>query len=531
MKPSYYRDKWAALRGAAVDLNALSDLTKRVADSFMDYYYQDGHYEAGYIDLLCEMATSFEQTELNGLVCSIFFGSIVEGLCDDYEDFQFEIYARLMSQVVSYCRKLEAGKELDGHLNRFRLASTEDLVKRACEIHTQIRPFDARDKNVRKIFILSRITVGADVAIVSVIAQRLASIFPEARIIIMGSLKLKEMFGGSPRIRIRQLRYERRGGLLERLASWRSALEVLAEETAGGESGRTLLIDPESRISQLGVLPLVERDNYLYFNSHSNSHSADSSCMAELANRWMDKVFGPSDFCYPRVWPEPGVLARAGKLKESLLRSGCRRITAVNFGVGGNPRKRLGLAFETKLISELLKEPDTVVILDKGFGAEEAANSRKITGQLAGKGHPVHHAGPGGLEPAGFAHGVLAAECTIGEISALISVSDDFIGYDSACQHIAAALAVPTITIFAGSNNPRFVQRWSACGDTTCKIIHVNTLAGSENVDPDEIVTRVMEERTQLRPAKTSTEHGVQELKTPRHAARTTQYEIRTGKP
>lgn len=519
MKPSYYRDKWIALRSAASDGHALSELARRVADSFMDHYYQDGHYEEGYIDLLCEMATSFDRADLNGAVSSIFFSSIVESLCDDYEDFQFEIYARLMSQIVSYCRALPAGGELDKHLNKFQLISAEDIMKRACGIHKRVRSFDVRRNAVRKIFILSRITVGADVAIVSVIVQRLARIFPEARIIIMGSPKLKEIFGGNPRLRIRELRYERRGGLLERLESWRSALDVLTEETTTTGSGTALLVDPESRITQLGVLPLVETENYLYFNSHGASHSTDNSCMAELANRWMDEVFGPSDFRYPCLWPEPGVLARAGKLKESLLQGRCRRITAVNFGVGGNPRKRLSLAFETKLISELLNEPDTVVILDKGFGMEEAANSRKITEQLMSEGQPVRHAGPGCPEPVGFSHGVLAVECTIGEISALIKMSDDFVGYDSACQHIAAALRVPTITIFAGSNNPRFVQRWSACGDTSCKIIHVNTLTGSERVDIDEIVTRVMEERTQLRTPKTAAKLGIRDLRTPRHAA------------
>ena len=516
MKPSYYRDKLAAIRSTAPDKDALSELARRVADSFMDHYYQDGHYEEGYIDLLCEMATSFGEARFNGAVSSIFFSSIVEALCDDYEDFPFEIYARLMSQVVSYCRDLPAGSELNEHLNRFHLVSADDIMKRVCGIHTRIRSFDVRENAVPKIFILSRITVGADVAIVSVIVQRLARIFPEAQIIILGSLKLKEIFGGNPRLRIRELRYERRGGLLERLASWRSVLDVLAEETATGRSNTTLLVDPDSRISQLGILPLIEGEDYLYFNSHSSLPSADSSCMAELANRWMDKVFGPSDFCYPRVWQEPGVLVRAMKLKESLLRSGCRRITTVNFGVGGNPRKRLSLAFEKKLICELLKEPDTVVVLDKGFGAEEAANSQKITEQLMSEGHQVRHAASGCPEPVGFAHGILAVECTIGEISALISVSDEFIGYDSACQHIAAALAVPTITIFAGSNNPRFVQRWSACGDTACKIVHVNTLVGSQGIDPDGIVDRVMDERTQSQRLKTGSEPRVRDLSTSR---------------
>lgn len=484
----------------------------------MDHYYKDRRYEKGYIDLICEMATSFAEAELNSVTSSTFFSVIVEELCDDYEDFQFDTYARLMSQLVSYCRNLPAGREIDKHLNRFRLISAGDILARADEIHARIDSFGVREKVVQKIFILSRITVGADVAIVSVIVQRLARIFPEAQIIILGSLKLKEIFGGNPRLRIRELRYERRGGLLERLSSWRSALDVLAEETPTGGSNTTLLIDPESRISQLGILPLIEGKNYLYFNSHSESLSTDNSSMAELANAWMDKVFGPSNFCYPRIWPEPVLLVQAAKLRESLLHSGCRRIVTVNFGVGGNPRKRLSLPFEKKLICELLKEPDTVVILDKGVGVEEAANSQKITEQLMSDGHPVHHAGSGCPEPVGFAHGVLAVECTIGEISALISVSDEFIGYDSACQHIAAALTVPTITVFAGSNNPIFVQRWSACGDTSCKIIHVNTLVHSQDIDHDRIIDRVMEERIQVPPRTAGSEPRIRDLKTSRSA-------------
>ena len=70
----------------------------------------------------------------------------------------------------------------------------------------------------------------------------------------------------------------------------------------------------------------------------------------------------------PRLWLEPGLLNQAQKITNSLLQNGCQRITAVNFGVGGNPRKRLGLDFEKKLICELLKHPKSVVILDKGFG-------------------------------------------------------------------------------------------------------------------------------------------------------------------
>jgi ADP-heptose:LPS heptosyltransferase len=91
-------------------------------------------------------------------------------------------------------------------------------------------------------------------------------------------------------------------------------------------------------------------------------------------------------------------------------------------------------------------------------------------------------------------HGVIAVECGIGEMAALISVSDAFIGYDSACQHIAAALKVPTTTVFAGTNNMGFIRRWSARGDTRCSIVHVNTLEEPSQVDIDDVVLRIMGE-------------------------------------
>jgi hypothetical protein len=86
-------------------------------------------------------------------------------------------------------------------------------------------------------------------------------------------------------------------------------------------------------------------------------------------------------------------------------------------------------------------------------------------------------------------------------MAALIGHSDEYIGYDSACQHIAAAARTPTLTIFAGTNNKNFVRRWSACGDTDCRIVHVNTLTDPAHLDVNEVIARVMQERA-LRTAR-----------------------------
>jgi ADP-heptose:LPS heptosyltransferase len=86
-------------------------------------------------------------------------------------------------------------------------------------------------------------------------------------------------------------------------------------------------------------------------------------------------------------------------------------------------------------------------------------------------------------------------KCGIGEMAAIISHSDEYLGYDSACQHIAAAAHTPTLTVFAGTNNKNFIRRWSACGDTDCRIVHVNTLTDPAHVDANEVISRIMQER------------------------------------
>jgi ADP-heptose:LPS heptosyltransferase len=52
----------------------------------------------------------------------------------------------------------------------------------------------------------------------------------------------------------------------------------------------------------------------------------------------------------------------------------------------------------------------------------------------------------------------------IGRLAALIGQSDLYIGYDSAGQHIAAALGVPTVDIFTGFSSPRMPRRWAPHG-------------------------------------------------------------------
>ena len=492
MQPTHYRQLWQQQQRGPADVDAIGHLARQIANSFLDHYFHRGLHNDGYIDLLCEMATFWEDGRANAPASSALFGIVIEELCDDFEDRQVETYCRVMAQIVTYCRGIPAGQRIDAALGRFGIGDHGELLGRARAIHSRCFRW-AGKRDVEKVLLLSRVTIGSDVAINSVLVQRVADIFPQAGLVLIGPEKLNELFAGHDRLSIRGIDYQRRGGLLERLGAWQSALEVIDQETEGLD-GRYLLVDPDSRITQLGVLPLAPEENYLFFNSRAEGNGPLS--MAQLANSWVDAVFGVSDFCYPRVWLRREGRNVAAGLVERFRAAGVRHVVALNFGVGGNGRKRIGLEFELKLLLHLLQAPHTLVLLDEGFGGDEQEASRRLRGRLEAEGFATGHVSSlAEAGPESFSHGLLTVRASIGEFAALMEQADEFIGYDSACQHIAAALGRATVTLFAGTNNPRFIRRWAATGPNHGAIVHVDTLAHAESLDLDDVIARIERQR------------------------------------
>ncbi len=491
MKPAFYQKKWDDLKKNG-DQKKLNHLSRQIALTFLDRYFYNDHHEGEYVRLLCEMATFFENDQLNKAGSSALFSIIVEGLCDDFEELQTEAYNRVMSQVVDFCRNLTAGKALNDRLAAFGLTSYQAVFSRIEDLRAKNHEPLVLTRSPKKIFVLSRVTIGADVAITSVLAQRLRRIFPEAEIVLIGGSKLKDVFGGNPDIRIKVVNYSRHGTLLERFSSWFAVLDAIHEET-NSRGDEIMVVDPDSRLSQLGVLPLVKNSQYLFFNSRGSDAYPKKLSIAQLTNHWVDQMLGEGDFCYPRVWPSQSKRNRAVDVVKGLRQAGCKKIIVINFGVGGNSRKRLGDAFEEKLLFKLLEGPDTVVIFDQGFGDEEMIRSRELMRSMEKHGFATVAATFEDLQGIHLHQGVVGVIAGIGDLAALISQCDEFIGYDSACQHIAASLGIPTYTIFAGSNNPRFIRRWSACGRCKSEIIHVDTLTHPPMFDTDDVVTRVMD--------------------------------------
>jgi ADP-heptose:LPS heptosyltransferase len=80
----------------------------------------------------------------------------------------------------------------------------------------------------------------------------------------------------------------------------------------------------------------------------------------------------------------------------------------------------------------------------------------------------------------------------IGLLASLIGHSDLYIGYDSAGQHIAAALGVACIDVMAGFSSPRMLDRWRPTGPAETRVIDAQNSALEETLSQSrEMLGRV----------------------------------------
>jgi ADP-heptose:LPS heptosyltransferase len=447
-------------------------LAIEAATTFLERLDASGGYERDAIALLCNLATLDDPSLARAGLHSL-FPLLIEHLGDAFTPEACAAYDRLFVQVIQHCRKLPKGAVLDHQLRCFGLFTETDLLVRAAHVRERKRFDSAQARRINKVFVLSRVTLGADVAVTSVALAAMKATFPAAEIRLVANTKAFQLFAGDPRIQLCATEYPRGGELIERLASWQQTVESLQQHLRGLNPTEYVIIDPDSRLTQLGLLPLVT-DERPYFFFESRRYGAVSvQKIGALTSHWLQQVFGHSQPLYPYCAPSQGDIAAAHTMVDVIKRRGARSIVSVNLGVGTNPAKRLPDPFELRLLTRLLSDGATV-ILDKGGESEEVARIEGLVAALRGEGFLS-----GALDDCVYDTGLPSITAgiklftwqgSIGRFAALIAESDVYVGYDSAGQHIAAALGIPTIDIFTGFTSPRMPERWAPYGRGTVEM-------------------------------------------------------------
>lgn len=348
------------------------------------------------------------------------FSVLAEGLADRFEPALCDIYARLFSQAIA---SATPGTDAASLVERYQRVRTPRPV--SFEPH--------------RVFVLSRITLGADIAVTSVLLDAARRRFPDAEILFAGPRKNYELFAADPRIAHASVAY-RRGNLRERLQAGADLRDLLA--TPG-----SLTIDSDSRLTQLGLLPVCPEDRYHLFESRAYGGDAAQS-LPQLTAAWACETLGVSDAKPYLAISDPPAYTGA---------------IAVSLGVGENPAKRLPDPFEENLLA-LLARTGAPLCIDRGAGGEEADRVARAA-ERAG----IH---------ADFWDGSFAG------FAAIIAAARLYVGYDSAGQHAAAAANVPLISIFAGFPTPRMFDRWRPTSERS-QVLRI------DHPDPTDALSRI----------------------------------------
>jgi ADP-heptose:LPS heptosyltransferase len=454
-----------------------SSLAMRAAELIIECYKLSGQCLRESVALLCEI-TSHKNERVAQAGTSALFPALVEQLADSFDPAACPLYDQIFAQVINFYRRSPGGEKLDEELGRFGLVKEADLLARKSRItnrKSQIAPPNPNPKR-KKVLLLSRVTIGADVAVTSVIIAKLHDLFPEAEFVILGSRKLRDLFGGNPRIRIHEIAYSRGATVLSRLVSWLDVVGAVNDELRGLKSDDYLIIDPDSRLTQLGLLPLVKNDIHYYFFESRSFRRKGASQIGQLASQWMNEVFAYNGEAFPFVALPHKHRQFGRRIANNLKRSGSSHLIVISLGVGGNERKRISNEFERTLVERLSSR--STLILDKGATNDEHERVNRLISSLRQQDKTILEINEENISEVAGQDSVSADVVTwdggIGALAGLIAASDQYIGYDSAGQHIAAALKVPALIYFVNSNSAVFAERWRAFGPGSIRVINLN---------------------------------------------------------
>ena len=322
--------------------------------------------------------------EQAGPAIGALFGGIVEVANDGLSRAGRELYGRVFSRAI--WRSAEHLPALADGLVQHGISSETELFERyqarrppADPEHTQGQKQQQPPKQVQHIVLLSRVTLGADVLLNSVLIQHVMQAYPDSRISLVGDGKLTGLLGGCPALRIVPLKYQRRGSLAERLASWLQLDHTIQELQPD------LIIGPDSRLDQLGLLPLgaitatatttatdqQEDAAEIPYLLWENTIDDQPISIADHLDAWCRSLWPEHQAVAPRCWPDQATLDLQQRLSAAL---GPQPIAAIKLDHGGNPAKSLPREAEVQAL-KTLRQQGWRILLDRGFGDEEYANS------------------------------------------------------------------------------------------------------------------------------------------------------------
>lgn len=387
---------------------------------------------------------------LAGAGLRILFAEVIEALNDRLEPAGRLLSDRIMQRII--WQAASADPHLAQGLASHAIESEAGLIAR----HAALVSGQAWDppSAPRRVAVLSRVTLGADILLTSILLQHARQRWPQAEILLLGAPKLAALFGGFPGCTVLGIDYPRRGGLRGRLEAWLTTARRLTE------AGVEVVLNPDSRLDQLGLLPLAPLPASALWQGLLPPDEPPCS-LATLLDHWCRTRLNPHGTpCLPRLWPDEATRRQSELLARRL---GPGPWLACKFDHGGNPAKALPQAAEVAIL-HAARQRGWRILLDRGFGPEEEAANDAL---MAAAGLTPWDLAEANLErstnsPAPDA--LVRLSGSIGLWAAALGCSRLALSYDSVGHHLAAALGVPVVIAFTGHPHSAFATAWRSCG-------------------------------------------------------------------
>ena len=390
------------------------------------------------------------------------FARIVGPWSDSFDPKQVDSYVWFMTEAVYAPRSPVAAV-----LTRLGLPGPEALRERYRRIRGGLPARSEvieEDWRIKRVVVLSRVALREDIAVTSVFLRAASVRFRKADVTLIAPRKNAYLLASPMRTDRSILAFGRNALFADRLKAWLRVRSRVQKIIAGLHPGEWLVIDPDSRFTQLGLLPVTDDRFYEFFESRSVAPD-DPTRLGNLAGSrwWMDFVY--RDTTTPAV--EIGTVDSGGG--SLLRRHSSGMVAAVSFAVGRHQARRLGDEFEDGLL-DLLRRLGIRILLEHGSSEEDVQMAERRIAAFRGSTSTVRKADDGRDKiadlmtfrgtPKGYGGWMCSASC--------------FIGYDSATTHMAVALEVPTIEVFAGAPHELFGRRWTPVGEEYLNVIEVD---------------------------------------------------------
>lgn len=422
-------------------------------------------------DHLADLADETDEA-ISKKACAALFSQVVEAWNDRFEPAGRALYQRYFGRIVH--RSCLRQKNLATVLQEDGVFEEEIFLARAKAV-AQIHPVQSHPKCV---LVPSRVTVGADVLLTSVLLQHLHRAWPQAKILLAGDAKLAGLFGGMENLEIAPLSYQRRGPLSQRLAAWLPLRQMVLDRQVDA------VFNPDSRLDQLGLLPLGRSARYHLWQTLEPDPAHPKSLSVHL-DAWCRKVIPSSgESIAPRLFFDEKTKGIAALLGPQLAQ---KPTLAVKLDFGGNDLKGLPQEREVQIL-KAAHAKGWRILLDRGFGADELARNEILTQALRLPHVDIDLDNPPDQIPA---VPLIRATASIAAWAAALLGCRKALAYDSAGHHLAAALDVPLVTIFTGHPHKDFPIAWQPRGRGQIDLVIIPTEERAQTQHAQTVIERL----------------------------------------